>query len=153
MSRDIYFSSKPSHRTHEAMYYYDTPFGRGRGLKEDYSFKLTGKSAYDIAVENGFQGTVQEWLESLHGVSPHIGENGNWFIGDKDTGISTTAASDYRLLLNKPYIEGKEMIDNVELDAISDETIDSFFNQSGDVIDDDNDEALTQEEIDSFFNN
>ena len=28
-----------------------------------------GKSAYEIAVENGFQGTVQEWLESLKGGS------------------------------------------------------------------------------------
>lgn len=46
-----------------------------------------GKSAYEIAVENGFQGTEQEWLESLQGQTPHIGENGNWIIGDIDTGI------------------------------------------------------------------
>jgi hypothetical protein len=26
-----------------------------------------GKSAYEIAVENGFKGTEQEWLESLEG--------------------------------------------------------------------------------------
>lgn len=25
-----------------------------------------GKSAYEIAVENGFEGTEEEWLESLH---------------------------------------------------------------------------------------
>ena len=28
---------------------------------------LRGKSAYEIAVENGFVGTEAEWLESLHG--------------------------------------------------------------------------------------
>ncbi len=28
-----------------------------------------GKSAYEIAVENGFEGTVQEWLESLKGAT------------------------------------------------------------------------------------
>ena len=28
-----------------------------------------GKSAYEIAVENGFEGTVEEWLESLKGVN------------------------------------------------------------------------------------
>lgn len=48
----------------------------------------TGKSAYDIAVEQGFQGTEQEWLKSLQGQSPYIGENGNWFIGTLDTGVS-----------------------------------------------------------------
>jgi hypothetical protein len=26
-----------------------------------------GKSAYDIAVENGFNGTESDWLASLHG--------------------------------------------------------------------------------------
>lgn len=29
---------------------------------------LTGKSAYQIAVDNGFVGTEQEWLESLKSV-------------------------------------------------------------------------------------
>lgn len=28
---------------------------------------LRGKSAYEIAVENGFVGTEAEWLQSLHG--------------------------------------------------------------------------------------
>lgn len=54
---------------------------------------LQGKSAYEIAVENGFTGTETEWLESLNGTSPHIGDNGNWFIGDIDTGISATNPS------------------------------------------------------------
>lgn len=48
---------------------------------------LQGKSAYDIAVEQGFQGTKDEWLKSLEGTTPHIGENGNWFLGDLDTGV------------------------------------------------------------------
>lgn len=56
----------------------------------------SGKSAYEIAVDNGFVGTEAEWLESLKGsegkkgndgTTPHIGENNNWFIGDTDTGI------------------------------------------------------------------
>lgn len=48
---------------------------------------LQGKSAYQIAVDNGFLGSEIEWLESLVGQSPHIGENGHWIIGDTDTGI------------------------------------------------------------------
>ena len=47
----------------------------------------TGKSAYDIAVEKGFSGSEEEWLKSLQGESPHIGENGNWFVGTLDMGV------------------------------------------------------------------
>ena len=35
-----------------------------------------GKSAYDLAVENGFTGTVQEWLESLKGADGKDGHDG-----------------------------------------------------------------------------
>ncbi|MBD5550484.1 MAG: hypothetical protein HDQ96_04810 [Lachnospiraceae bacterium] len=61
-----------------------------------------GLSAYEIAVNNGFTGNENEWLESLKGMNgedgadgqdgsdgktPTIGENGNWFIGNEDTGM------------------------------------------------------------------
>lgn len=49
-----------------------------------------GKSAYEIALDNGFEGTEQEWLRSLQGETPYIGENGNWFVGTLDTGVSAT---------------------------------------------------------------
>ena len=54
-----------------------------------------GQSAYQIAVEYGFEGTVEEWLQSLNGKdgtdgtdgqTPTIGENSNWFLGENDTG-------------------------------------------------------------------
>ena len=48
---------------------------------------LQGKSAYDIAIANGFSGSEQDWLKSLEGITPHVGENGNWFLGEQDTGI------------------------------------------------------------------
>ena len=35
-----------------------------------------GKSAYDVAVENGFQGTLEEWLASLKGETGASGTNG-----------------------------------------------------------------------------
>ena len=55
-----------------------------------------GKSAYEIALDNGFSGSEQEWLESLKGTTPHIGENNHWFIGDIDTGFSVIPdLSDY----------------------------------------------------------
>lgn len=46
-----------------------------------------GKSAYEIAVDNGFQGTEKEWLKSLQGETPYVGDNGNWFVGTVDTGV------------------------------------------------------------------
>ena len=69
-----------------------------------------GLSAYEVAQKNGFDGTEEEWLESLKGAdgyapkkgidyfdgqdgnpgkdgaTPTIGENGNWFINGVDTG-------------------------------------------------------------------
>ena len=57
---------------------------------------VNGKSAYEIALKNGFSGSEEEWLMSLNGKdgdSPSIGENGNWYIGDKDTGINASSAN------------------------------------------------------------
>lgn len=51
---------------------------------------MTGKSAYEIAVDNGFSGSEKEWLQSLRATTPHIGENNHWFIGDQDTGVIAT---------------------------------------------------------------
>lgn len=48
---------------------------------------LKGKSAYEIACENGFKGTPAEWLTTLQGDTPTIGPSGTWIIGDYDTGV------------------------------------------------------------------
>lgn len=36
-----------------------------------------GKSAYEVAVENGFEGTESEWLESLKGEQGEPGKTGD----------------------------------------------------------------------------
>ncbi len=41
-------------------------------------------SAYALAKKHGFTGTEAEWLKSL---GPHIGSNGNWWVGNEDTGV------------------------------------------------------------------
>ena len=66
-----------------------------------------GKSAYEIAKENGFNGTETEWLASLkgepgaagasgkdgeNGKTPYVGDNGNWYIGADDTGKPSRGA-------------------------------------------------------------
>lgn len=48
---------------------------------------VQGKSAYEVALDQGFKGTEAEWLQSLRGETPHIGDNGHWFVGTLDTGI------------------------------------------------------------------
>ena len=68
-----------------------------------------GKSAYQLAQKNGFSGTEQEWLNSLKGEAgqtPSIGVNGNWFLGNTDTGISA-GTKDYNQLDNRPIINGQ----------------------------------------------
>ena len=82
----------------------DVEFSDNKTLQEKYDngelgggSGTAGKSAYEIAVDNGFIGTETEWLESLkgsdgdkgdNGTTPHIDETTkNWFIGDVDTGI------------------------------------------------------------------
>ncbi len=49
------------------------------GLKDTYTLTFSDGSVSTFTVTNGTNGT--------NGATPYIGENGNWFIGDKDTGI------------------------------------------------------------------
>ena len=86
-----------------AAYAKDIEFDDGKNLQEKLNngelgggggSGAAGKSAYEIAVDNGFVGTETEWLESLKGadgadgVTPHIDSTTkNWHIGAVDTGI------------------------------------------------------------------
>lgn len=71
-----------------------------------------GMSAYEVAVEKGFTGTVDEWLKSLHGengkngTSPIIRINGNRFEQSTDNGKTWSALSDK--FDNRLYIKGYE---------------------------------------------
>ena len=83
-----------------------------------------GKTPYELAVEYGFSGTEEEWLASLKGKSPdappYIGENGNWWVGSRDTGLSaagknyaegnlkTPALKDCNILILGDGLIGKE---------------------------------------------
>jgi hypothetical protein len=50
--------------------------------------KIHGKSAYEIAVMLGFDGTVEEWLESLKGATPVKGKD--YFTEEDVNGIIET---------------------------------------------------------------
>ena len=54
-----------------------------------------GNSAYQVAVALGFVGTEEEWIQSLNGKdgeSPAIGKNGNWWLGEMDTGVPASGS-------------------------------------------------------------
>ncbi len=46
------------------------------GTEAEWLLSLRGKSAYEIAVDNGFSGTETEWLLSLRGIQGESGING-----------------------------------------------------------------------------
>ena len=77
-----------------------------------------GKSAYEIAVQKGFSGTEEQWIASLvgrPGEAPHIGNNGNWFIGAVDTGVTATPSMSYNDLLDKPTLNGETIEGDMEI--------------------------------------
>jgi len=76
------------------------------GLKTETTNGVDGKSAYDLAVENGFEGTLQEWLDSLKSAD---GQNGN------DCGCDCCIAMPYPIY----YFDSDEMIAVHELPGIS----------------------------------
>lgn len=75
-----------------------------QGTMTEWANDLKGDSAYEVAVNSGFQGTEKEWLDTLKGeagLTPHIGENGNWIIGDIDSGILANVEQKYSELLSQ----------------------------------------------------
>jgi len=118
-----------------------------------------GKSAYQLALDNGFVGTEAEWLVSLNGspgftpvkgidyndgangLTPTIGGNGNWWIGITDTGISAQdLTTDQKKILNTiPLICSDETTDitastTVRKNRYVFQTAQSFTNIIGELI-------------------
>lgn len=110
-----------------------TGAGALKGQKGD-----NGKSAYELAVKNGYSGTESSWLASLQGkdgYTPSIGSNGNWYINGVDTQIPGKAIRSYDELNDKPFIPSKtsEITNDSGFITISNvpTTISSFTNDIG----------------------
>lgn len=91
-----------------------------------------GKSAYEIAVEQGFSGSEAEWIASLAGVpgeTPYIGDNGNWYIGAVDTGVKAGGVTSYNDLTDKPTLNGATIQGDMEIHSIPLEDIDELFRE------------------------
>lgn len=83
----------------------------------DYFDGVNGKSAYQIAVDNGFIGTEAEWLASLRGADGKDGVQPDWNQNDE-------TAQDY--VKNRPFYMG----DLVETALVEESTL-SFIEHNG----------------------
>lgn len=76
--------------------------------KEKIAFDIVnGKSAYEIALENGFEGTEQEWLESLKGSDGESAEI-------KDGSIVTKMIANSSITSDKLSFEGIDLPEDFE---------------------------------------
>lgn len=57
------------------------------------AISITGKSAYQVAVQNGFEGTEEEWLESLKGKSAYEIAVEAGFEGTEEDWINSITSS------------------------------------------------------------
>ena len=71
-------------------------------------YEIDGKSAYEVAVENGYKGTVEDWLNSLKGKTPQKGTD--YFTEEdikkivEEVNISTKARIGYVTLLADAWV-------------------------------------------------
>lgn len=65
------------------------------GLIDTYKIRFTDGTTTTFQVKNGEPGkngeTGEKGKDGTNGITPHIGTNGNWWIGDIDTGEKATA--------------------------------------------------------------
>lgn len=89
---------------------------------------LRGLSAYQEAVQSGFVGTRDEWIESLHGKQVELRENGfaiEWkYQGDDDWTelIRLEPVRDYEGLANRPTFDDEVLEGELHDVIISDKT-------------------------------
>lgn len=108
---------------------------------------IQGKSAYEIALENGYSGSQKAWLASLRGSVPTIGDNGNWFLDGKDTNV-----------IASPSLAGYATENFVEsifqsLDLSKYATVEELSKAVGEIVLPDVSGFITQKEIDQAIAN
>ena len=105
--------------------------------------RLTGRSAYETAVQNGYVGTTAQWLESLKGKSAYQLAVANGYVGTLDEWLeSLKGAGDYSELLkvveplnyhsaeaHNAFCRGKNLgeLDSSMLTAIKDGTFKDLY--------------------------
>lgn len=89
------------------------------GKRKTYEFtETTDFSLVGVLVANAIalyrfnedaETVARDGKDGIDGVTPHIGDNGNWFIGDIDTGVSAGGGvSSWNNLTDKPFDENAD---------------------------------------------
>ena len=61
------------------------------GTVDTYTITYTDGTTSTYQVRNGANGTNgADGVDGDDGITPHIGDNGNWYLGDTDTGVTAT---------------------------------------------------------------
>lgn len=60
------------------------------GLVDTYTIYFTDGTTYVFTVTNGADGV--DGIDGVDGKTPYIGSNGNWWIGETDTGVSASGS-------------------------------------------------------------
>lgn len=94
-----------------------------------------GKSSYDIAVENGFEGTEIEWLESLKGEQGEKGEKGD---DGEDVDINVVKETPYEYILE--FVTSSKRIESPNLRGEISGDIDVYY------------DVATNSDIEGIFN-
>ena len=87
----------------------------------DQRARFAQNVAEDINALNVRVDGLSEKLENgggAAGITPHIGDNGNWWIGEKDTGVKAAADSASRTLtITAAAVSGAALAGNLALAA------------------------------------
>lgn len=74
------------------------------GSKEEWLESLVGKNAYQLALDHGFVGTEQEWFESLIGLSSYEVALDNGFVGTEPEWLeSLKGKSAYQIAVDQGF--------------------------------------------------
>ena len=87
------------------------------GNVDTYTITLTNGKTYTFTVTNGKDGADgKDGENGKDGLTPFIGENGNWWIGDTDTGVK--AAADDSVTVGSGNVTEAEGVNTVTVVAI-----------------------------------
>ena len=127
------FISSNSEETVRANLEKDVESGNLKEISPDYISGIDGKSAYDIAVDNGFSGTEEEWLDSLKGDAGEPGADGvsvkDVFVNESGN-LVITLSDGQEVDAGKVNSSSTISDDMVATDAEVEEMLDSIFNNN-----------------------
>lgn len=98
--------------------------------KQFFIGNVNGKSAYEIAVKNGFEGTEQEWLDSLKG------QGGSVIVDDAMSNSSTNPVQNkviYAYLSGINHELGGRISHTLGIASGADTKADNALSQIGDI--------------------